>query len=453
MLRRGNLSARSAGQEFLRQDKAADHFQNGMVADGTIDPAHGRARIQAEAAVDHLRGGGGNVQYGGEWEEMYHHKKKLQGAPRDHFRNEGSKQNNIYSGPRGKKNIDTAAARDHFQDAANVGEGNSQWENMRGKGGMHARPTNQLGNGVAIIPAGKDEWLDHKLRQANDNARNDHLAGPAIQAVDDESRNRGRLRLDNKAAAQDHLRHNAAVKATVQLARPMRNYHKRQDHFTAGGGGVISNGTDAFIAHRPGKIYNPNFNVNHLNSGLEVSEAQLKPQYPNRRYASNQNGDGQLGVGLMMEEDPFNPHGNPRPGYKVPPSNRKVARPPGAGTVSDWGSEMGHNFGRDVNVVPANAKKNSVIKNPDHGSYETMYGGVYGRDKSVVEQKFTRQPEINNRFETAYGGKFGRDPNVVMSKAVRNKEATMPYTSIYASANGRDPNVYHQKKQKMQLLL
>lgn len=287
-------------------------------------------------------------------------------------------------------------------------------------------------------------------------ARRDHMQGAAaIQGVDDSARARGRLKLDNKAAAQDHLGQGSQVKSDVGEARPMRNYHRRPDHFGAGAGGVVDNGTDAFITARPGKAFNANNNIDHLNSGLEVSEAKLTPQYPNRRYANIKNGAGQLGVGLMMEEDPFNPHGSPRRGSNyVPSNNRKVGKPPCAGTVSDWGSEMGQNFGRDVNVVHNNAKKNSVIKNPDHGQYETMYGGLYGRESSVTEQKFVKPPENNNRFETAMASQYGgRDASVVMAKINRNKEKTMPYTSMYASVCGRDSNVYYEKKQKAQLLL
>ena len=105
------------------------------------------------------------------------------------------------------------------------------------------------------------------------------------------------------------------------------------------------------------------------------------------------------------------------------------------------------------NVVHENAKKNSVIKNPDHGQYETMYGGLYGRDKEVIEQKFAPKPENNNRFETAYGGRYGRDSSVVADKFDKMKDKTMPYTSMYGGIHGRDPDVFYNNRQKKQLLM
>lgn len=448
---RGKAGANYRGNE-------QDHFKNGMVGDGNYAAARGRARQSGvnNAAVDHLSGAGGQVQNGGDWESQAVHKKKsVPGAGRDHLQGGNEVKSNVHTGPRGRKIVYSQAGIDHINDAANVAEGQSQWENMRGKGGMHARPSNNLGNGVALVPSGPDQWLDKKVRNSNDFGRKDHFHGAAaIQVDDDNVHARGLRMLDNKAAAKDHLGGGAAaVTDSSGESRPQRQYHNRPDHFAAGGGGVINNGTDQFLAYRPGKIYNPKNNIDHLNAGLEVSEAELKPQYPNRRYGANKNGAGKLMKGLMVAEDPFNPHVSPRKGFNNNNDNRVIGKPPAHGTVRDWGSEMAQNFGRDGNVVHENAKKNSVIKNPDHGQYETMYGGLYGRDKEVIEQKFAPKPENNNRFETAYGGRYGRDSSVVADKFDKMKDKTMPYTSMYGGIHGRDPDVFYNNRQKKQLLM
>jgi len=67
--------------------------------------------------------------------------------------------------------------------------------------------------------------------------------------------------------------------------------------------------------------------------------------------------------------------------------------------------------------------------------------------------KNSRQNLNNNRFETAYGGRYGRDSSVVADKFDKMKDKTMPYTSMYGGIHGRDPDVFYNNRQKKQLLM